>query len=226
MVQTAAPLPAGRALERRREILRAASLAFRARGFHAAGMREIADALGMTVGNLYYYFASKQDLLAFCQEDTLHRLLQLVRWVRARELRADERLRLVVVGHVCTLNEATPGSLAHLEVEALPPAARRRILARRDRYQRALRDIVAEGTRARVFRAVDPQVAALALLGAVNWTVRWFRPEGPATPRAIGAQMAEHLVRGLLAPGVELRLSRLMVPCFAGLADPPEMEQP
>ena len=69
MVQTAnapRPEPSGPAADaRRREILAAASRLFRERGLHDAGMREIAAALGMTAGNLYYYFGSKQELLAY-----------------------------------------------------------------------------------------------------------------------------------------------------------------
>ena len=60
---------------RKRRILGAASRAFRKKGFHEAGMRDIAAACGMTVGNLYYYFKNKQELLAFCQEDAASRLL-------------------------------------------------------------------------------------------------------------------------------------------------------
>ena len=57
--------------------------------------------------------------------------------------------------------------------------------------------------RAGVFRDVDPKVASFAVLGAVNWTVKWFRPEGDKTAAQIGRECAELLVRGLLADGVE-----------------------
>jgi hypothetical protein len=50
-----------------------------------------------------------------------------------------------------------------------------------------------------VFRRADPKVSALAILGAVNWTVKWFRPDGPKTAREIGREMAGLLARGLLA---------------------------
>ena len=71
-----------RVLRRKREILREASRAFAERGFHRTGMREIAAALGRSAGNLYYYFSSKEELLAFCQEETAGWLLELVGWVQ------------------------------------------------------------------------------------------------------------------------------------------------
>ena len=75
---------------------------------------------------------------------------------------------------------------------------------RRDEYERAFRDTLQEGIAAGVFRPVDPKVSALAILGAVNWTVKWFRPDGRKSAREIGREQAELLVRGVMADGVEL----------------------
>ncbi len=192
--------------EKKRDILVAASRVFRAKGLHGTGMRDIAAELGMTVGNLYYYFENKHELLAFCQEDALDGLRALAARVRALPERADTRLYRLIVGHVELLNEGTPGSLAHLEVEALEGEWRRSALAGRDAYERAVQDLVSEGVAAKVFRRCDAKVSALALLGALNWTVKWFRPEGKKSAAEIGVEFAELLVRGLLAPGVELAL--------------------
>jgi AcrR family transcriptional regulator len=193
-------------LGKKREILAAASRVFREKGLHAAGMRDIAAELGMAVGNLYYYFKDKEELLAFVQESALSGLLDLAARVRALDLRADQKLWLLLEEHVVRLNdpeEGTPGSLAHLEVEALGERRRTAVLAQRDEYERAVRRLVEEGMDLEVFRPLDAKVAALALLGAVNWTVKWFRPGGGKSAREIGREAAGLLVRGLLAPGVE-----------------------
>ncbi|HEX6865212.1 MAG TPA: TetR/AcrR family transcriptional regulator [Thermoanaerobaculia bacterium] len=200
MVQIAGDHGLGRAFEKKREILEAASRVFRARGLHAAGMRDIAAELGMAVGNLYYYFRDKEDLLAFVQESALSRLLETAARVRALDLPADGRLRLLLEEHVVGLNdpeEGTPGSLAHLEVEALGEERRAGVLARRDEYEQILRTLIEEGMDQGMFRRADPKVASLALLGSVNWTVKWFRPEGGMSAREIGRQIAEMMVRSL-----------------------------
>jgi AcrR family transcriptional regulator len=196
--------PRGRDGERRRSILDAASRVFLRQGVHAAGMRDIAAELGMAVGNLYYYFEDKEDLLAFVQEDALAGLLAFASRVRALALPAGARLHLLVVGHVLRLNDAqdgTPGSLAHLELEVLSPERRRAIQVLRDRYERQFREILEEGTAAGDFRPADPGVDARLILGALNWTARWFRPGGARTAREIGEEAAALLVSGLLAPG-------------------------
>jgi AcrR family transcriptional regulator len=194
--------PSDKVVARKREIVAAASRVFRRLGLHDAGMREIAAELGMTASNLYYYFRDKEALLAFVQEETLGGLLDLAERVRSLDLPADGRLALLIEGHVLRLNEETPGSLAHLEVEALGEPRRKILQRRRDAYERACREIVEAGIAAGTFRPCDPKVAALAILGAVNWTVKWFRPGGGKTAREIGRECAELLVRGLLAPAV------------------------
>ncbi len=191
-------LPA-KVLARKREILEAAACAFREQGFHRAGMRDIAAALGMTVGNLYYYFENKQALLAFCQEDTVARLLALVRWIESQGLREDAGLYLVVQGHVRCLHAGGGGALAHLEVEELQEPWRERIIEKRDRYEAALRRMLRCGRRNGVFRAdIQDKLSALAILGAVNWTALWFRKGGSQSIQSVGSQFAEQLVRGLL----------------------------
>lgn len=194
-----------RTLEKKRQILQAASRVFRRSGLHGAGMREIAAEAGMRAGNLYYYFENKQDLLAFCQRDSLDGLLELGRRVEASDLSADQQLYLLILGHVQRVNEATPGSLAHLEVEALEPRWRDEILPQRDLYEGMVRHLVEGGIEAGIFRGVDARTAARSILGAVNWTVKWYRPDGDRSAGAIGRDIAEHLVRGLLADGVPFR---------------------
>ena len=54
--------------DRRTEILKSAAAAFRRRGYHGASVDEIASALAMTKGNLYYYFKNKEEIIFACHE--------------------------------------------------------------------------------------------------------------------------------------------------------------
>jgi AcrR family transcriptional regulator len=191
-----------KATETRRAILRAAARAFRTSGFAATGMREIADAAGLSTANLYYYFASKVELLYFCQDHSLDRMLEALDAARRGGLDEDddlaERVRALIRTHLlCTLDELD-GAAAHLEVDALPDEMRERVVAKRDRYERGLRRLVAAGARAGRFAPCDPTLVTRAILGALNWTARWFRPDGPRSPAAVADAFADYLLRGLL----------------------------
>ena len=195
-------VPQGERLQaRRREILAAASVLFRSHGFHSTGMRDIAAAAEMTVGNLYYYFENKQDLLAFCQEDAVRRLLEIAEHIMQVRLDAASSLWNLIVGHIRCLNEGVPGSIAHLEVEELEAPARRRIVRLRDQYERILRSIVQRGCREGVFSETDAALAVHAILGAANGTVQWYRPRGRVPLTRIAHAFATQLVRGLIVPG-------------------------
>src|SRR5918912_4074415 len=60
------------------DILKAAARAFRRLGYHGATVEEIATALHMKKGNLYYYFRNKEEILFACHQYSLDRLLTIL----------------------------------------------------------------------------------------------------------------------------------------------------
>ena len=189
---------ARRATATREAILRAAAGVFRDRGFAETGMREIAAAADLSPGNLYYYFKSKADILYFCQDHSVDRMLATVKELAGTEPSAAQLKQVIAAHLLCTLDELD-GAAAHTEVEALPADLRRKIVAKRDRYERAVRRIVKDGMSRGAFVDADPVLTTRAILGALNWTTRWYRPGGKLPPQAVAEAFAEYLVRGLAA---------------------------
>ncbi len=188
-----------RYLARRLEILRAAGKQFRVSGFAETGMRDIAAAADLSPANLYNYFQGKHEILFFCQDVSLDRLLAALEKARRLRAGAGEKLRMVIVSHLrCVLDEVE-GSAAHLLTSALPPRLQRSLVVKRDRYEEGVRQLIVAGTRTGEFVACDPALAARAVLGALNWSVRWFNPDGAMTAVEIAEGFANYLIRGLLS---------------------------
>ena len=75
---------------KRLEILKSAAAAFRHRGYYGASVDEIARALHMTKGNLYYYFQDKEEILFACHQYALDLLLKVLDRVKSRAYPPEE----------------------------------------------------------------------------------------------------------------------------------------
>src|SRR5262245_1811917 len=119
-------------------------------------MREIAAAMGVQPGALYYYFASKEEILYFVQDWSLDRMLEAARNVARGP--APVRLRTLIVAQMRCMLDELAGSAAHIEFRALPPGRLAKIVAKRDRYERILRKVVEDGMRSGAFRKGDAKL--------------------------------------------------------------------
>ncbi len=182
------------------DILKSAAAAFRRLGYHGATVEQIAAALHMKKGNLYYYFRNKEDILFACHQYSLDRLHELLDEVEQSGLEPDEKLRRLIGAFVHIVLDELHGTALFLDLEALSPAHLKTVIVRRDRFDRAVRQVLEEGMGSRAFGRGDPKLLAFAILGAVNWIPRWFDPEGPATSQEIADRFADYLIAGLRRP--------------------------
>ena len=189
-----------RAAERETAIRAAALRLFRRTGYDAASMQEIADAVGLYKGSLYYYVASKEDLLVRLFEGRAEQVLAEIDAAVSGPGTARERLRTLVRVYVLGVIRNLDSVHVYLREErALPPAALQQV----HREQRAMRDhferVIAQGVRDGDFVDGDAKLAALALLGMCTWIHRWYRPRGRLAELAIADDFAERAVRMLSA---------------------------
>ena len=186
------------ATDRRTEILKSAAAAFRRRGYHGASVDEIASALEMTKGNLYYYFKNKEEILYACHEYSLDLLLILMTEVQTETSSPDAKLRRLVLAFVHLILDELQGTALTLDPEALSPPLFKKVIAKRDEFDRGMRAIIQEGMDQGAFAPGDPKMIEFAIMGAVNWISKWYAPEGPMTSEQIGEAFANYLVGGLL----------------------------
>jgi AcrR family transcriptional regulator len=177
------------------QILKAAAKAFRRLGYHGATVEEIATALHMKKGNLYYYFRNKEEILFACHQYSLDRLLAILDEVQRSGAAPDQKLRQLIGAFVHTILDELHGTA--LGLEALSPAHLRTVIVRRDRFDKGMREVLKEGVRSGMFVYADTKLLSFAILGAVNWIPRWYNPDGPSSSQEIADRFADYLIAGL-----------------------------
>jgi AcrR family transcriptional regulator len=181
------------------EILKSAAAAFRKLGYHGATVEQIAAALRMKKGNLYYYFKNKEEILFACHEYSHDRLQELLDETVRSTAPAESKLRRLIVGAVHVILDELHGTALLLDLEALSPAHLKAVVHRRDRFDRGMRLIIEEGMATGAFASGDPKLLGFAMLGALNWISRWFNPSGPSSSEEIATRFADYLIGGLRA---------------------------
>ena len=179
------------------QILQSAAAAFGRLGYAGATVEQIAAALHMKKGNLYYYFRNKEDILFGCHQYSLDRLHEILDAVERGGLGPEEKLRQLIVSFVHTILDELHGTALFLDLEALSPAHLKTVIVRRDRFDRGVRRVLEEGMTNGIFARSDPKLLTFAILGAVNWIPRWFDPRGSATSQEIADRFADYLIAGL-----------------------------
>ncbi len=197
----------------RDHILEAAAQIFREKGYHAASMQDIAEAVRLQKASLYYHVSSKQEILFDLLERALDLLIEQQEAVLALPLPPEQKLRQAMKTYMQTLtNHQALSSVLLLEHRSLEPELRLRHIPKRDRYESLWRALIQEGKNAGVFNSADPVFAARALLGVMNWTITWYKPGGPLSAEQIANEYANLLLNGLL-----LRMDPLSLHPLKGL---------
>src|SRR5688572_29722683 len=160
-------------------------------------MQDIADRLGLVKGNLYYYFKSKQDILFHCHVKCMQVSLEALEDVERADGSPAKRLRELLIRHVHAITEDPYGGVLLTDLETLSAAQRRRYVSMRDQFEQGVRRLIERGMRSGEFRACDPRLAGFAMLGAINWIPKWYRPEGELSAGEIAEGFADQFLRSL-----------------------------
>ena len=187
---------------RRRQIESVASGLFREQGYAGTSVRDIARGLAIQGASLYAHVASKEDVLWAIVRQSADRFEQAADAAEAATARqpVGERLAALVAAHVAVLtDDVGRASVFVREWRSLSPGHRALIGARRDAYEDRWRRLIAEGGQSGELAVSDPPLAAAYLLTALNGIATWYRPGGPLSARAIGAEYVDLSLRSLSA---------------------------
>ena len=183
----------------REDILEAAAQVFRQKGFHGASMNDIAEAVSLQKASLYHHVSSKQEILLEILDRALQLLLEQISSISNQNIPADKKLRLMIREYLQILVENIDlAAVLLFEHRSLDRRQHARHIPNRDKFELLWKDVLAGGVQANLFKCENPALASRALLGQMNWTLTWYRPDGPLTIEQIADQYSDMLLNGLL----------------------------
>ena len=176
---------------RREELLDRAGELMAAKGYDGTSMRDIASAVGMLPGSLYYHFDSKESLFLALHQRVVAlmeaRVQSALAAADAAGLGAWDRLESAATAHLEGLIET--GNLVAIvspeflgEREGISTAIR----AERRRYEQIFRDLFSA---LNLPQGVDRTLLRLHLFGALNWAPIWFDTAKGHNARTVARQI-------------------------------------
>lgn len=185
----------------RKELFKVAARLFREKGYRATSMQDIARELGIQKPSLYYYISSKEDLLKEIASVTMKMLIAEAERIAFSHMPPEEKIKAIITSHMkfiadhlelftVSLREINPMNASSFWDE---------IVSLRDKYEHYIRGIIRAGKESGQFRRdLDEKLTGFAILGILNWALRWFDPSGERTPEEIAKAWIDLLFYGML----------------------------
>jgi len=172
---------------RREALLDAAAVMFAAKGYDGTSIRDIAGAVGMLSGSMYYHFKSKEDLLLAVYRKGVARFEEAIAEALCQTTNEPwQAIEAACAAHLSTLLDG--GDYARIVspefMRSFPPAILATLNAERDRYERHFEKLIAALP---LGAETDRWLFKVALFGSLNWSQTWYR-KGRYTPGDIAAE--------------------------------------
>lgn len=188
-----------RSRRRRQELVDVAARIFHEKGYDATSIQDVAEALGILKGSIYYYIDSKEDLLFEVVQEVHETALANMERLRKLDVDPLVKLRMFVQEHVRhIIDNLVKAAVFFHDYGSLSSDRRQYIVRERDQYDRFLRRLIEEGQAQKVICAdVNAKLASFAILGMMNWTYQWYRPGERLSADAIATGFADMVLAGL-----------------------------
>ena len=189
--------------ERRREVLDASARVFFSKGYDASSTQDIADAVGMLKGSLYYYVDSKEEFLYEIISEVHEGAIAAIAPVMDLESDTLDKLTAMIVRQVEYFAATHIYSTVFFrEFRALSQEHRATIDAKGDVYRDIVSRLLRMGRSDGSMRSdLQPHTMSIAIVEMLNSIHRWFRPGGRVGSATLAHDLATLIVVGVASSG-------------------------
>ncbi|MGG9962079.1 TetR/AcrR family transcriptional regulator [Ferruginibacter sp. SUN106] len=194
-----AKIKPGKNASKKDVIITKASVLFRTKGFNAASMRELAEAVGVEAPSLYNHIGSKSELLqTICFKVANEFTTQLME-TENKTCSSIGKIELIIRFHITMmLDEFDEVFVANHEWKHLQEPFLSNFLHQRRNYEKRLVGLLEEGIRNKELKNINPYVAVLTLLSAVRGLEFWQRHKKNISTKVLQDDMVTHLLKGII----------------------------
>jgi len=180
------------------ELLERAAQLFEENGYKGTSIRDIARATDTSISNIYHYFGNKEGLWKEIQNTSVKQLPDTLRAALHKEDKPLDRFKHLLRAHLEAGDEYRRESrIFFLNSDQLDPGRNK---ANRE-LQREILDIYLHELtglkKAGHVRSRNLKVTAFNIFGVINWSLRWYRPDGPLSPQKVNDEIVEFILRGV-----------------------------
>jgi AcrR family transcriptional regulator len=180
-------------------IIKSAAVLFKTRGFNAASMRELAEAVGVEAPSLYNHIGSKSELLQIICFKIANEFTSQLNQVESQPLDTMGKAESLIRFHISMmLNHADEVFVANHEWKYLQEPFLSNFLNQRRSYEKRLVTIIEEGVKKKEFKHINPYVAVLTILSAVRGLEFLQRHKKNISTAELENDMVTHLLKGIV----------------------------
>ncbi len=184
------------------EIIAAAASLFKKKGYRATTLEDIAAAVGMLKGSLYYYIRSKEELLYLVVRDPIRQAYNNLEEIANSDAPVTDKITQAITNHIAIFHHHYPHIAVYLhDFHNLMQKLQDNSIETPKEYQQLLAQLLQQGVDSGELRSdLDVTVAGYAILGMCNWMYRWYKPEGLMSAEAIANVFTKLALEGLQQP--------------------------
>ena len=195
----------------RMRVLDAAARIFRDRGYSGTTMRAIGTEAKLKAGSIYYHFRSKDELIEAVLDLGITTVSDMVHAAIAElppSASYRDRIDAAIRAHLHVIIEYGDYTLATRRVFGqVPRSVREKHNHKRDAYGRLWQKMLEAAQQAGELRAdADTRLVRLFVVGALNWTVEWFKPDGKPL-EDVANEFSDLIFKGLESPSSAIAAS-------------------
>ncbi len=165
---------------KKRVAIESAAKVFAAKGFHGATTQDIAQAMGIQQGSLYYYFKSKEQALQEVCEYGFDEYVERMKKICAKDQPFETKILAIITSHLTSYSQKDSAMKVHNEQRLYLPVERRvHIKELGTRYRQLLETTLHGGVESGAVRDdIDTHFVAYSIIGMCNtWGANLIRDE-------------------------------------------------